>query len=87
MSPVSISIKTENLQLPDNAVRHSIETDNGYTIEVTSVCAAQTRLLAADFSLALEYGAVPAVQARMIDAVQDFEDLKVPLHCVLSFGV
>lgn len=87
MPPVSVSIKTENLELPPNPAHHSIETDTGYVIDVSSVCIGQVRRLASDFSLALEYGAVPAAQACMIGAVHDFEEQDIPLHCMLSFGV
>lgn len=86
MPPVSVSIKTENLELPPNAA-HAEAHCGSITIAVESICIGQARRLAADFSLALEHGAVPHVQALMISEVHDAEERGMPLHCVLSFGV
>jgi hypothetical protein len=86
MEPVRFSIKTENLEIPLDAAKSVRETRNGLTIEVASPCLGVAHKLAADFSLALEYGAAPAAQARMIEAVQEAERRGQPLSCVLSFG-
>ncbi len=87
MPPSTLSFKTENIEIPTTAVSYPLETDSGVIIEVTSTCLGKSRRLANDFSIALEYGAGPGLQARIIQEIHASEEKGLPLHCLLSFGV
>lgn len=81
----TLTIATEDLKMPANAVRASFQ--RGTTkVDISSICLGEIHTLAADLSLAFEHGAGPGLQARAIEAVQDAQNRNFPLHCVLSFG-
>jgi len=86
MPPLSLYVKTEKYDLPPNLPFHTLQSPNGTTIKVEAICSGHAKRLCDDFSLALEYGAVPAAQAKMIDVVREAEEKGYPLACTLSFG-
>ena len=86
MRPLTLSVKTENIPFPAHPARAEYMTGD-ISVRVETVCLGQARRLASDFSLALEYGAAPAAQARMIEEVREAERKGIPLSCLLSFGM
>ena len=79
----SISLKTE-FELPANAFSYRRYLEN-MTITAEAVCVGLARKLCTDLEMALEYGAVPAAHAVLIEKINEANRVEQPLACTMEF--
>lgn len=79
----SIHLKSE-FELPAKAWSFSKNTGN-MTIVAEAECMGRARKICADLELALEYGAVPAAHALMIEKINEANRQGLPLACSMEF--
>jgi hypothetical protein len=70
--------------LPPNLAHAEKITPNGITVSVDTICLGHAFRLCSDIITAMEYGAVPAAHALMINRVNEAEKKGFPLTCSLE---
>lgn len=70
--------------LPPNLARAEKIAPNGITVSVDAICLGHAFRLCSDIITAMEYGAVPAAHALMIEQVREAEQKGFPLTCSLE---